>query len=255
MKVVWSYAGYPVGGYQQLLNAYSDGEFDSPSRSTVPLLMCWREAGKQARVLSETLGFRLSNRVSLDFEHTVPVQRGRGKPSCTDLMMKTGDTSVAIEAKWTESRYPEVSAWLEEGSNPENRREVLEGWVDLLGRGLSRKPKAIDMLELPYQLVHRAASACFPDSKNHWLVYQLFGMTSQKYETYLRDLRKFADVLEPGRSLKICIASYRIERTRRQTELEQRWTDSRERHLHEPVRTGLRNGDLLSIHPEKMVIL
>ena len=255
MKVVWSYGGSPVGGYQQLLHAYSDGEFDSPCRSTVPLLMCWRDAEKRARELSKTLGFRMSNRVSLDFEYPVPVQRGKGKPSCTDLMMKSGDTSLAIEAKWTEPGYQEVSAWLAEGSNRKNRCEVLNGWVDLLGQGSSRKPKAIDMLELPYQLVHRAASACFPDSKDRWLVYQLFDMTSQKYETYLRDLRKLAGVLEPGRSLKICVASYRIERTKRQTELERRWTDSGERHLHEPVRTGLRNGDLLSVHPEKIVIL
>ena len=255
MKVVWSYAGCPVAGYQQLLHAYTDLEFDSPTRSTVPLLMCWRDSGKRARELSKPLGFRLSNRVSLDFEYRVPAQRGKGKASCTDLMMNTGDTSLAIEAKWTEERYETVSKWLEKGPNPENSREVLEGWIDLLGRGSSKKPKAVDMLELPYQLVHRAASACFPDSKNLWLIYQLFDMTSQKYDVYLRDLRKFADVLEPGRSLKICVAAYRIERTRRQTELERRWTDSGERHLHEPVRTGLRDGDLLSVHPEKMVIL
>lgn len=255
MEIVWLYARRPVVGYQQLLHAYSDREFDSPCRSTVPLLMCWRDAEKRARELSKTLGFRLSNRVYLDFEYPVRVQRGKGRASCTDLMMNSGNTSLAIEAKWTEPRYETVSEWLGKGSNPKNRQEVLEVWIDLLGQGSSKKPKVVDMLELPYQLVHRAASACFPDSKNRWLVYQLFDMMSHEYEMYLRDLGNFAGVLGSGRSLKICVASYRIERTERQVELECRWTNSGERHLHEPVRTGLGNGDLLSVHQEQVVIL
>ena len=35
------------------------------------------------------------------FEYPVPVQRGRGKASMTDLMVTTEKFAMAIEAKWT----------------------------------------------------------------------------------------------------------------------------------------------------------
>ena len=254
MHITWSYAGHRVDGYEKLLGCYKDTEFDSPRRSTVPLLESWRNPDQRARELSEALNFPLSDRILLDFDHTVPVQRGRGKPSCTDLMLTSEEVSLAIEAKWTEPRYPDVDTWLREGSKPLNRIEVLEGWLDLLRLCSTNRLRIDDIRELPYQLVHRAASACYSDAKSRWLIYQLFDADSEKYETYLRDLRKLAVILAPGPSLRICAASYSIERTGQQVELERRW-DARERHLHEPGRAGLRDGSLLTVQLEKAKIL
>ena len=255
MRTVWSYQGRRVDGYEQLLGCYQDREFNSPKRSTVPLLACWRNPKEPARELSETLDFRLSDEISLDFEHTVHVQRGKGKPSCTDLMLTSGDVSLGIESKWTEPRYDDVSAWLSRGSNRLNRIEVLKGWIDLLSSHTLSKPTVSAVSELPYQLVHRAASACSTNAKRRWLIYQLFDMDSKKYEMYLGDLQKLAVVLEPGRSLGICAASYNIERSERQVELESKWTGSLNRHLHEHVRDGLKDGNLLSVQLKKIEIL
>ncbi len=251
-RIVWKYQGRCISGYEQLLECYGDQEFDSPTRSTVPLLAYWRNPRQRVRELSKALKFPLPDQTSLDFEHPVGVQRGKGKPSFTDLMLTSGDVSLAIESKWTESRYEDVSTWICRGSNPQNRTEVLKGWLDLLGRRCERQLSVVDVLRLPYQLVHRAASACASGSTTSWLVYQLFDMDSEKQGMYLNDLQRLAKALEPGRTLRVCAALCSIERTERQIELERKWTELGERNLHGAVRAGLGDGKLFSVRLEEV---
>ena len=124
MKVVWSYAGSRVSGFDELLGRYGAKEFKSPRRSTVPFLAYWASAERRAKEWSEELSFALSDAIRLDFEYKVPVQRGKGSASCTDLRLTTGAASVAIEAKSTEPRYEDVNSWLGKPVTL-NRREVL----------------------------------------------------------------------------------------------------------------------------------
>lgn len=110
----------------------------------------------------------------LIFEFPVPVQKGTGKPSYTDLAILTSDCFIGIEAKYTEPKYESVSSWL--GPAPsENRKAVLQGWIDLLNRVSTTPLDALTVSGLPYQLIHRAASACFLDRKKRVLVYLVFG--------------------------------------------------------------------------------
>ena len=251
MAIAWSYAGDNVGGFEELIERYGSKEFASPKRSTVPLLAYWRDADRRAGEFTGALGFTLTDSVCLNFEHEVPVQRGIGKPSCTDLMLRSGGVSAAIEAKWTEPRYKEVAAWLGEPASS-NRAEVLEGWLDLLRTCAGSNLEQDDVAGLPYQIVHRAASACHPDAESRWLVYQVFDVGAEEREMYIRDLGALASLLGAGPRLRICLADCTVHRTDRQEELENLW-DSGERDLREPVMAGLRAGDLFRVELAQVI--
>ena len=253
LATAWSYAGRRVTGFDELLRCYGASEFKSPRRSTVPLLAYWKAAEQSTRAWSEMLGFVPSGRVGLDFEHEVPVQRGKGGPSCTDLRLTAGDVSVAIEAKSTEGRYEDVTTWLSEPAS-RNRLEVLTGWLDLFRNCTSTKIRLEDVARLPYQVVHRAASACYGDAERRWLVYQVFNASPSKWKMYLDDLGALAGLLGDGASLKICMASCVVAKTDRQIELERMW-DEGSRYLRGPVLDGLRHGNLIRVHLEKIVAI
>ena len=202
MRVAWSHSGRSVDGFDALLDQYGATEFASPRRSTVPLLAYWCDAESRLEQFSEALGAVLSGNVSLDFEHEVPVQQGSGKPSCTDLMILSDRTSVAVEGKFTESRYDDVATWLGDPASA-NRAEVLAGWLHLLGQCAGRTVTADDVMGLTYQLIHRAASACHPDVDSRWLAYQVFEVSAEKRAMYLSDLTTLASLLGPAPSLSI----------------------------------------------------
>lgn len=132
---------------------YKTSEFESPTRSTVPLLSLLKHGGETWERIAH--GFTEAH-----LEFCIDPVLGVGKPSHTDVMLLHGDESLAVEAKWTEPRYSTVREWLTEGSDVGNRRRVMTGWLQLL------QPHATKQLELSafegavYQMVHRAASAC-----------------------------------------------------------------------------------------------
>ena len=117
------------------------------------------------------------------FEYPVPTQRGRGKASMTDLMITTNKFAMAIEAKWTECKEnykPTIDKWLNEGKNLENRKLVLNGWLDYINKFLPNN-KCLDIdnniAQIPYQFLHRVASACYVAMKKGVVpvvIYQLF---------------------------------------------------------------------------------
>ncbi|MDE0332469.1 MAG: hypothetical protein OXL41_11430 [Nitrospinae bacterium] len=190
---------------------------------------------------SKVLGFELPRSVCLNFEYKVPVQCGRGPASQTDLMLISGEVCVAIEAKFTEPKYETVAQWLVKGKDIENRKKVLKGWLGLLSPEL----KETDVADLTYQLIHRAASACYPKAKSHHLVYQVFDVNSAQKEEYLCDLQILRGLVSPDR-LSIHLVECSIRRTSLQKCLERRW-DEGERFFHEPVLCGLKNGELIDV--------
>lgn len=108
MQVKWKFKTRQVTGFDNLLENYDHEEFDSPRRSTIPLLVFWQNPIPRLEQFSELLGFALNSQAEFVFEYQVSPIRGKGKPSHTDLMIITGDVAIAIEAKWTEPRYPTV---------------------------------------------------------------------------------------------------------------------------------------------------
>jgi hypothetical protein len=96
--------GREVRSFEELVKELGADAVASPRRSTVPLFDYWRAPEQRLRDLWEHLRVRQPDDVDMHFEHEVPVQRGRGNSSYTDLMIFADDVAVAIEAKFTEPR-------------------------------------------------------------------------------------------------------------------------------------------------------
>ena len=252
MRVEWAYKGHGVTGFDALLDSYPAKEFDSPTRSTIPLLEYWRVPEQRIRELTNALSLPLPRGVRLDFEHRVYPQRGKGKASHTDLMVITPEFAIAIEAKWTEPRYENVGSWR---GGSRNRRKVLRGWLDLLERRGAGPILKRDVRELPYQMVHRAASACHVEGvSNRWLVYLVFEATSDSQSEYLTDLNGLREALGPESSLGIAYAECQIEPSPSLTGIRHRW-DAGERHLHVPVLRDLKSGRFMRVRPGQVLPL
>ncbi|MEO5719191.1 MAG: hypothetical protein ABIR29_11555 [Chthoniobacterales bacterium] len=146
----------PVPRLDDLLPLYEAKEFESSFRSTVALL-AYVKRGLLDGILKEC-GFL--KEMDLHFEFTVSPPRGRGKASHTDVMARAHDQALSVEAKWTEGPSDDVRKWCGGDILSGNKRDVLSGWIQLLQ---SHSPRALDVdefMDLPYQMIHRAASAC-----------------------------------------------------------------------------------------------
>ena len=109
----------------------------------------------------------------LFLEYTVSPPKGRGKASHTDVMLKAdSENALAIEAKWTEPMYKSVKKWIGK-SESENKRLVLQGWIDLIQRRVTKTLVREEFDDAIYQMVHRAASASATGTKPR-LAYFLF---------------------------------------------------------------------------------
>ncbi|MCX6832565.1 MAG: hypothetical protein NT028_10645 [candidate division Zixibacteria bacterium] len=137
---------------------YAADEFASPTRSTVASLS-WLEHEISAldSLLKE---LEMPDVCDLHLEYTVEPRQGDGEASHTDLMVISGESSLAVEVKWTEPRYDTVGKWLTKGPNPLNRCKVLTGWLGLLQKHAMHELYIEDFSGAVYQMVHRAASAC-----------------------------------------------------------------------------------------------
>jgi hypothetical protein len=155
----------------EAVTMYGGKEFQSPTRSTVPLLSLLKHEQPMVNSLLREMGVLAD--CNLHLEYTVAPQQGVGVASHTDVMVISGESSLAVEAKWTEPRYDPVREWLEKGPNPLNRRDVLTGWLELLQKHSQRPLNIGDFSDIVYQMVHRAASACKAGG-NPQLAYLVF---------------------------------------------------------------------------------
>lgn len=199
----------------------------SPKRSTVPLVDYWRVPEQRLRDLWERLGVPRPDHVEMHFEHAVPVQRGRGKSSYTDLMILAEDVAVAIEAKFTEPRYESVGTWL--GRAPtQNRRDVVEGWLCAIEAVAETPIRRDAVTNLPYQLIHRTASVCCVSRRKRLVVYQVFGDAPAAY--YADDLGRLGSVIGVRDRITFLVLGCAFRSTEAYAQLEARW-DAGERDL------------------------
>ena len=230
-----------VRSFEELVEQLGLDAVASPKRSTVPLLDYWRQPEPRVRVLEACLGVKPSDQAELHFEYEVPVQRGRGKSSYTDLMILGDDVAVAIEAKFTEPRYESVETWL----GPEqttNRADVLDGWVRAIEAVTEAAIDRDVVRKLPYQLIHRAASVCCVGRPKRAVAYQVFGEAPGSY--YAEDLRRLASVMVPGDRVSFYIVHSTFQPSAAYAQLVERW-NAGERDMAADVRKALVAGPLL----------
>src|SRR5215813_12583934 len=72
--------------FERLILSYNAAEFDSPFRSTVPLLSFVRDGKAMLQEIFAQCG--ISPPLDLHFEFTIKAPKGRGKASYTDLLVE-----------------------------------------------------------------------------------------------------------------------------------------------------------------------
>ena len=253
MRIDWAFKRRALAGHDALIDGYPDKEFCSPWRSTIPLVEFWRAPEKRVRELSGALGLVVPTSIRLGFEHTVSPPLGRGKASHTDVMVTSPQFAIAIEAKWTEPRPEAVGEWLGDSTN---RAEVLRGWCGLLQQRTSDRIDADDLATLPYQMVHRAASACDEASPESscWLVYLVFNAPGNSLWECRTDLNGLRQILGRGSSLGIALAECSVDPSNALLDLQGRWSRGA-RALAEAVRESVKNGGILQASLERICVL
>jgi hypothetical protein len=165
------YKNLEVDDFDTLLKKFEIGAFASPFRSTVPLVCLVKDAFPTFQAIASACAGNADS--SLHFEYEVAPPGVEGNPSQTDLMALSDQCALAIEAKWTEPRYPTVSARLKSRvaelvkRDPRSARNhqmdqeaAIAAWLDLL-TPLADHPATLSGYgDAVYQTVHRAASAC-----------------------------------------------------------------------------------------------
>ena len=180
------YYGHPEkeGSYESLLSVFSAHEsLNSAQTSSLPLVQFWRDDADLDRrvsaIVREISGLDIgAAEKRFEYATSLPPKSGRGKASMTDLMILSDCWRVAIEAKYTEytkdpAYRPTVDEWMHERRDDKyvkNREKVLNGWHSLIGSHCGTIPHSV-----PYQFIHRVASACCCEGKQRpALVYHLF---------------------------------------------------------------------------------
>ncbi len=228
-----------------------------------------KKMSKQAIVLLKKCFQKCYNeaefkRAQLCFEYSVPVYKGSGigKASMTDLMIITAEKAIAVEAKWKEcdERYPTIDEWfkdrLRKGAKQENLVRVLNGWIKYINeyldvKKLSSEKKLCKMAvegpagrvddgdytiipdhykTIPYQLLHRIASACAVANKCNTdankrntdaiVIYQLFynenngdlkEITEKKVQTFANKLNEgYAKLFGKEKPIQFCIMKTKV---------------------------------------------
>lgn len=192
-----------IKDFADLVSRYAKREFQSPLRSTVPLLSMVRDGWP--RIEEVLTACHLPTDSNLHFEYRVDSLLGVGIPSHTDVMVRSGDDQLALECKWTEPRYETVGKWMlkppdpdKDGkpTDPDNRRKRLMGWLKLLQSHAACDLHVEAFSDAVYQMVHRAASAC-AKTKRPQLAYVIFNplpdgkrVHRDQYEADLKNLHQ-----------------------------------------------------------------
>jgi len=220
-----------------LYTLFNSKEFKSPFRSTIPLISLFKQNQSFNLNIDELKNETISKYI---FEHETKVKKGKGFPSCTDLLIEFENHCLAIESKRTEPSYETVEKWLK---NIPNRYLVLEGWLEILNSNLELNIQVNDILNLPYQLIHRVASAFFT-GKKPLVLYVGFDLDKKKEKYYLDSLTKFSNILE--QKVDLYFHCYSIEKYEEQNELEKDW-NSGNRDLSGRIIYGLSNNILMNL--------
>jgi hypothetical protein len=185
----------------------------------------------------------------LHFEYEVPVQAGRGKSSYTDLMILGNDIALAIEAKFTEPRYESVATWLGRAKSP-NRADVVDGWIRAIETVTQASIARDAVRELPYQLIHRTASACCVSRRKRCVIYQVFGDSLGRH--YADDLEQLVSALRTGDRISFLVLRCAFGLSTKYAQLKARW-DADERNLSDAVREALLAGPLMEFHEPRSI--
>lgn len=232
--------GFPKGTYSEVLAELRRTRVNSCKTSSIPLADFWRpeNLGKiQELFASHLSGFDPASALKFFEFPTEAVHDDKtiGSPSMTDIMVIAPGVQMAVEGKFTEyvkGRDQTVGEWLEAkmaeevgghwtpASREAHLRNVLRAWFGYIRQtgctGLADDDAFFaECMDVSYQFLHRAASACckvdIANGAVPVLVYQLFFDANNKghiakMEQFKADLRRWAETLKL-RNMKFLIVS------------------------------------------------
>lgn len=221
-----------VSDFTALCERFASNEFQSPYRSTVPLLSLMEHSQQDWNALLESWGAPTD--AAIHVEYCVPSGNSGGNPSQTDALLNSDSAVWAIEAKWTEQRYPTVAKRLiqqprydtmeERISRREadlvDAKEAVNGWLAHLNQFAEQPLQLKDVSDVVYQVLHRAASACAVatarDCEPH-LIYLHFHPSPSKNSAttsqYKSDLGDLHSLLGNPANLKFAVVEMPLEAT------------------------------------------
>ena len=232
--------GFPKGTYSEVLAELRRTRVNSCKTSSIPLADFWRpENLEKIRELfaPHLLGFDPASALKFFEFPTEAVHDGKtiGSPSMTDIMVIAPGVQMAIEGKFTEYvkfKDQTIGEWLAvkatedvgeswtSASRERYLRNVLRAWFEYLRlagcTGLADDDAFFaECMDVSYQFLHRAASACCKADIGNGavpvLVYQLFFDAGnaehiEKMEQFKTNLRRWAETLKL-RNMKFLIVS------------------------------------------------
>ncbi len=232
--------GFPKGTYSEVLAELRRTQVNSCKTSSIPLADFWRPENLdriKAMLAPHLPGFDPVSALKFFEFPTEAVHDGKpiGSPSMTDIMVIAPGIQMAIEGKFTEyvkGRDQTIGEWLEAKMaeevgghwTPASREaylcNVLRAWVGYIRQigctGLADDDAFFaECMDVSYQFLHRAASACCKADIGNGavpvLVYQLFfdaknARHIEKMEQFKTNLRRWAETLKL-RDMKFLIAS------------------------------------------------
>ncbi len=241
-------------GFEHALGKIPDTEFKNLTRSTLPLLCYWRNPERAATSLLHNL-FQSSETPlgSVCFEYTV-ASCGRNKASFTDVMYHSAQTAIGVEGKWTEPMYPSVARWLSLGRRPDNRKNVMRHWIELIRKQTGHVDES-KVGAVVYQTLHRAASVCSLGRNRCAIVYQLFheGESKAKTELYIDALAKLAAAIGAGERLRLGVHEVSMQPGAQYAEIKKKAYDASGRELAGIIREAVLGGGLFTFGRERFV--
>ncbi len=174
--------------FETIVYQLPDFNFESLTRSCLPLMSYWRLGSRRLRTVLKEIGEAYDKDGILYFEYPVPSARPRFKPSFTDAMYATEEYAIAFEAKWTEPLDNTVTQWL---AKTASGSEVIAHWESLIAKRVATMGSN---RHLPYQFIHRVASAAAMTARKAHVVFQIFSLDepslvdATRFDRALRDL-------------------------------------------------------------------
>jgi hypothetical protein len=214
-EIMNKYKTVEVKSLAELLNQYSSKEFDSPFRSKIPLIIL---VYRYKAYLDELISAEQLNKSEYIFEYETNVVKGKGFPSCTDLMIINEKENICIEAKRTEPEYIKVANWL---NGTRNKLEVLDGWISLINKSSCKNIKVEDIQNISYQMIHRTASACSVNRLNKSLVYIGFDLSDKMIDYYRKNLQIIKDIF--GENMQVILGKFSIQCSQKYKNIEIEW--------------------------------
>lgn len=169
-------------------------------RSTLPLVAYWADGGNISHILEKMINTSEAetDKICFEFEHERQGNAGEpgGHQSATDLVYQSVEYIICVESKWTEPFGKSIHQRMVE---PRDAQTIAYYERALGVEGVDSELKERRLYSLPYQLLHRLASAArFGEGGRN--VFMLFQFYFPVNDNGVEKIRVFHDFLQEARS-------------------------------------------------------